>query len=541
MTSLEHLNLAGYTEGECHLGALGKSTFVNLSHLKILNISDCNIVGPYANENETFTPLRNLKTLDISYNRVLGFEKLGKILSGLKHSDLKILNISAVVSRYSKGIDVNASMVQSLPRSITHLVARENCFETVLDDAFDYIPENLTHLDLGINRFLFGEYLQKVWKLENLLSLDLNGADNSFGEYMAALDEEDKIFQNLSTLTTFDMSNCQLTNMPNNILAGMVNLENLHLEKNKMWIFNVSISHMPNLTLLNLSHSQINNLLPTTRQSIDRLCTPKSCQIRVDLSHCPIICECNNLDFLKWMVNSKAFEPSFHNYMCKFADSSSKYINDSYHENLRLLDLECESHIVLFLAISSATFILFCCIFAYIVYKFRWSVKYFYYAVLYKFNHQHENNANEFRYDVFISYSSIDDDFIVHTVNKELRDRGLKLHVHGRDFVTGNWIAANIVTAIKESRKTLVILTRNLLTSKWCNYEIQMANMESIDRGRPTLVFLLKESIPSKELGHDLLCHIKRNTYISYPQPDDTTNDSVYRVFWNKLAEDLKR
>ncbi|CAL1530007.1 unnamed protein product, partial [Lymnaea stagnalis] len=60
---------------------------------------------------------------------------------------------------------------------------------------------------------------------------------------------------------------------------------------------------------------------------------------------------------------------------------------------------------------------------------------------------------------------------------KELEERGLKIHIHGRDFVAGDYIAANIVTAIKKSRKTLVVLTRNLLDSTWCNYEIQVCDM----------------------------------------------------------------
>ncbi|KAH9493089.1 hypothetical protein Btru_022776 [Bulinus truncatus] len=91
-----------------------------------------------------------------------------------------------------------------------------------------------------------------------------------------------------------------------------------------------------------------------------------------------------------------------------------------------------------------------------------------------------------------------------------------------------------------DSRKTLVIVTRNLLSSQWCNYELQMANNEAIDTGRQVLVFLVKESIPSEELGRDLLNHIRNNTYTPYPT-DELARDSSYMVaFWDKLACDLK-
>ncbi|KAI8780577.1 toll receptor 2 type-2, partial [Biomphalaria glabrata] len=54
-----------------------------------------------------------------------------------------------------------------------------------------------------------------------------------------------------------------------------------------------------------------------------------------------------------------------------------------------------------------------------------------------------------------------------------LQSRGLKIHVHGRDFAVGEYIASNIAAAVINSRKTLAILTRGLLSSHWCNYELQ--------------------------------------------------------------------
>ncbi|CAL1530003.1 unnamed protein product, partial [Lymnaea stagnalis] len=124
----------------------------------------------------------------------------------------------------------------------------------------------------------------------------------------------------------------------------------------------------------------------------------------------------------------------------------------------------------------------------------------------------------------------------------ELSRRSLTLHVHGRDFAVGEYIASNIVTAINESRRTLVVLTQNLLTSKWCNYELQMANMESVYTGRRVLAFLLMESIPNGVLGTDLLYHIRTNTYTVYPsRGEGGAADGAPEVFWDKLASDLKR
>lgn len=60
-------------------------------------------------------------------------------------------------------------------------------------------------------------------------------------------------------------------------------------------------------------------------------------------------------------------------------------------------------------------------------------------------------------------------------LSSELESRGLKLLIHSRDFVAGDYIASNIVKAVTGSKKTLVVLTRKLLASTWCNYEIQVS------------------------------------------------------------------
>ncbi|XP_059164110.1 toll-like receptor 4 [Physella acuta] len=662
MSSLRNLTLAGYTEGQCDLGTLKNSTFTHLSQLTFLNISDCRIFRYYNHEYGALSPLLNLQVLDLSYNRPLEFYKLSILLYGLRDSKLVSLYINSIVNLHSKSIEINSSMVQNLPKSLEHIELRENAVESISDDVFDLLPDNLTYLDMGNNRFVFGEYMKYIWKLRKLTTVMLNGGgflyslphsytpnngvasfevvnnagyelkkrlilqvppnlkhldmsicalkykiselhlnftntlsrlklsdnyfpeisgpvygfqnvtylnleynsiqvitrkflsgfpglkalllgNNHFDDYLNDLDEEGMIFQDLEHLITLDLSHCQLTILPVNLFKGLANLEYLNLHHNNMWLFNINITHMTKLKLLNLTHTDVSYLPPVVRQHIDNLCAiNKSCPIRVDLSFSPILCECNNLEFIKWMVGSRAFDNKFKHYMCKYYDSSYRFINDSYDTTIRFLSGKCVDKYYVFLAVVLATLVLLGFVLASIVYRFRWNIRYFYYAAILKMNSQKNRGSQEsYKYDVFLSYSSLDESFVLNTLNKELQSRGLKLHVHGRDFATGNWIAANIVTAVKESRKTLVILTRHLLASKWCNYELQIANMESIDRGRPTLVFLLKESISSKDLGHDLLCHIKRNTYISYPHPDDTTNDSVYRVFWDKLAADLKR
>jgi hypothetical protein len=44
--------------------------------------------------------------------------------------------------------------------------------------------------------------------------------------------------------------------------------------------------------------------------------------------------------------------------------------------------------------------------------------------------------------------------------------------------LSGHYITNNIVDSVQQSRRTLVLVTRALLASDWCQFELQMALME---------------------------------------------------------------
>ncbi|XP_059164127.1 toll-like receptor 4 [Physella acuta] len=658
MYSLRNLSLPGYNDGCCRLENINNFTFRNLRKLAFLNISDCYING-YGSHDDAFVPLKNLKVLDLTYNVNIGLQKLQGFLKGIKNYNITKLLINSVVTRFSKSITINSSLVENLPTSLIHLEARENCFESVEDDVFEKLPKNLRYLDVGNNRFIFGKYLINLHKLENLEKLrltrggfiykiptkypfqvsseydlnmfqsamrasgsnliklrippklktldmsvaglalrlteleidedntlhDLNLAENYFPRVFGPIKGLNKltymnlrhtsveyiglnffkhfpslqilmlgyntlegyfsnhllngtIFQDLGNLTYLDLSNSRLGSFPKHTFIGLDKLEVLYLDYNQLWTFDVDISHMKKLKKLNISNNELGSLPNNIREHIDHLKKDLNVSISVDMSKCPIRCDCQHLEFLKWLVSSGAFSPpGLRNYMCQYNAYTRKIITDGYANEIRRLEKECADNVPIFLSVLGSTVAVVFMVITGVVYSFRWKLRYLYYAAVIKLKNSDMTECGHFRYDVFLSYAHQDEEFILKELMPELKQRDLKLHVHGRDFATGNWIAANIVTAVKESRKTLVILTKHLLASKWCNYELQMANMESVDSGRQVLVFLLKESIPSKELGRNLLCHIQNNTYINYPQ--SSAESDV--MFWDKLATDLKR
>lgn len=102
-------------------------------------------------------------------------------------------------------------------------------------------------------------------------------------------------------------------------------------------------------------------------------------------------------------------------------------------------------------------------------------------------------------------------------------------------YSIGQYIASNILDAIQKSRRILIVLTRALLESDWCNYELQMALMEEAHTGRDVLLFLLYENLPKHELPRDILFSIQSHTYIEFPH-----TEIEREPFWNRLADALR-
>ncbi|HJZ49400.1 MAG TPA: TIR domain-containing protein, partial [Roseiflexaceae bacterium] len=79
--------------------------------------------------------------------------------------------------------------------------------------------------------------------------------------------------------------------------------------------------------------------------------------------------------------------------------------------------------------------------------------------------------AASFKYDVFISYSSADEQWVEHTLLKTLEDAGLRACIDFRDFAVGRPTIINIQEAVQESRHIVLVITQNWIKSEWTLFE----------------------------------------------------------------------
>src|SRR5215468_2047166 len=76
-----------------------------------------------------------------------------------------------------------------------------------------------------------------------------------------------------------------------------------------------------------------------------------------------------------------------------------------------------------------------------------------------------------FRYDVFLSYSHRNKEWVRDWLVPRLKDAGLKVCIDHESFAAGAPSITEMECAVLQSRKTLCILTPEYLQSEWAEFE----------------------------------------------------------------------
>ncbi|CAG5136654.1 unnamed protein product [Candidula unifasciata] len=524
----ENLTILDISDNRLAFGTYLKN-FSKLENLKVLKLNG----GDLSFSLPTAYPSQEGKTcsrseLSTSQSTEMESSTNGTILKlprNLKSVEIKIAGWSYSLTDFN--IDPNNSLTtftlngNNIPNlvgnltGLNHLKELElvNCNVRFISDHFFCNFPSLKKLDLSMN--IFGHILSNKTKQSP--------------------------FKCLKNLKQLNVSFALIITISKVALAGLDSLEELHMQSNPMYYFTPDISHMRNLRFINFSFTEVARLSSHVTRALDSIIRNRKRPITIDFGEAPIHCDCVNLDFLGWLVTAK-IDLTNQNNKCVFDDSSEQRVADGFLDMHQTLKRQCTPRTGLFIGVFAATFLIVLVITASIIYRFRWKLRYLYYSAYLslKSTENQTDKLNRFEYDVFISYVSEDQTFVMKTLYPKLQAAGLKVHVHCLHFLAGQPIGSNIVDAIQNSRYTLVVLTRELLDSVWCKFELQMANMEQVHTGRPVLVFLLMENLTKKELGTELLYHIQNSTYIMYPDSTVQPNEQQINIFWTKLVSDLR-
>ncbi|XP_046375767.1 toll-like receptor 4 [Haliotis rufescens] len=345
---------------------------------------------------------------------------------------------------------------------------------------------------------------------------------------------QNETFRKLSNLEHLDLSNNKLNTLPRDIFKGLEYLTYLSVRSNYLNTWNANIGDLRNLKLLDLSENLFEQLDVTFRNQID---DNTSKGLLIVLQRNRWRCTCETLSFLKWLNIKGSSVYDMEELSCTEVDGGEKDMAN-LPEIIMELEKNCASYTGVVIGMVSLIMLVLALTVTGVVYRYRWKLRYLYYVA----RNRHRGYLpaveaeQEFEFDAFISYADEDRGLVVRDMRQKLEEiQGLKLCIHHRDFLVGEAIAANILNAVKSSRKTVIILSRHFLRSYWCKYEVEMAKMESIYTGRNALLVVVLENIPVKDLTPDIVELMRQDSYVEY-----TDDQDGQEVFWQNLERAIR-
>lgn len=91
-------------------------------------------------------------------------------------------------------------------------------------------------------------------------------------------------------------------------------------------------------------------------------------------------------------------------------------------------------------------------------------------------NRKGKSNADNFIYDVFVSYSEKDRPWVLDELIPNIEKRTeINICLHERDFQVGMSILENIIQCMDKSRCLLLVVSESFLKSNWCAFEMHLA------------------------------------------------------------------
>lgn len=130
------------------------------------------------------------------------------------------------------------------------------------------------------------------------------------------------------------------------------------------------------------------------------------------------------------------------------------------------------------------------------------------------------------KFDAFIAYCHLDLELVAQYVEKlENGARKYKLCFYHRDWLPGESISDCILQTIEESKRIIIIMTKQFIESPWGRFEFRSAIRATSVHKLKRLIVILYPGVDMNNLDSELKAYMKYNTYLRRDDPH----------FWRKL------
>ena len=469
----------------CDFSRLTKLTVFDLSHNNIDALDSWPISLAYKN------PLKNLR---LDYNRISHFTNYARAPATLCNEKIKV--ISLVRNNIKHFMDI----VKGWNLKVSHNEELSDCLEFILDQS-EGNPLSCDCVDYDVYRQI---------QVKNVSGYTLRC------HYPARLRDKDplklSLDQFICDISTNCPAGCKCTKSPyyQNITVKCEQFEETLLptiipklpsEEYQYCIDvrygNISkLSYRPYLSeirTLKFSHNVISEVLLDAMLALqnvsilylddnrlerlpDNITTAQLTNvIDVRLSQNPWVCDCSTLSTKKWMTEHAKAIADIYSAICN-SPSHLSHRNMMYTEDNMFCPNENGNYVII--AAVFGTCIPIICIFSLILVRIR------------KFIHD-KHLAEQMvlfdeidkEFDVFVSYASEDEDYILDDFIPQLENHNFKVCFHRIHFLGGNTIIDNISECINNSKRTLVYFSNFYKDSRFCMYEFKEALNKDVREG----------------------------------------------------------
>ena len=343
---------------------------------------------------------------------------------------------------------------------------------------------------------------------------------------------EDGSFQWLSKLLSLDISYNLLQSLNRKMFKGLESLGRLYVAFNQIQMIEYgTFNSLKRLLYLDLTSNRLKRISVDDFKKLSTL-------VSLNISKNPWSCDCFYLERMKNFTIANAGQiKDIHDVSCLFYNETSnetvKYpladvhlpelcVNQTVLYNEGTNNLDTPSVVALSTVLS--LFVLGMIIFGVIFWNREFLKVWLYVKFGWKW-HQKETEEDAQRpYDAFVAYSSDDKHFVIRELvpyleENQRRRPGYRLCVHYRDFAVGASIAESIISAVKHSKRVIIILSENFLHSEWCQFEFQKAYHQLLKEKRNRIIMILLHDINNQMLDNQLGDYLKTRTYVKYGDP----------------------
>ena len=555
------------------LDSLPDSLFHGLNQLENLNLAYNDLETVPSNAFEFFAQTENLKSLDLTYNKLSEVRRNDfRALSSLNHLYLEANNLLSVGPSLNAMPDLTTLTVQTL------MILRETESKHYLEhlelfpfqDYGDLHPYTfalpLCELAPQMQHAILPNFrINKLSELLgnsciNLKELDISGClkNTNFKEtkqtqiYAPNLQRLHAARNDLETLkqleSIFNVSSLLYLDISGNVIdhidivqaaSFLQHLEYLDVTNNDLQSLQF-LEKIPSLRTLKAGSNKIQQIPDFLLKRLSE----SSTLVELDLGDNHFHCSCAIKQFQVWITtDDQVHLLSGKKYACTAPAST---VGQSITE----VKLDCRSYLPLHLGLGLLSGVVLCAIIIVAVH-YRWHIRYkaFLLCNWRKIKRTSDSSnmltdisSSNHRYDAYVAYvenSDSDLNWVFNDLrpNIEESDRGkLTLCIKGRDFLLGRAIVDNIFDAIQQSRKTILVLSRQFVQCEWCYFEMQMAQMRLFQEHLDVLILVLLEDIPDDMFTLTLRQLLCRKQYFKWP------SDNLGRgLFWQRLREEIKK